>query len=184
MWLVIILLLLLFILYSSNNQIKNKYNPEIYSQAQILKKKSIPNGALLKSPYSRQYDFLTYMGYFLNYKKHEWIFVAFVKDNVVRKFWVNKGVDGNNVTLDLDFYEIADICKVNGFNSLLIGHNHPSVALSPSKQDRIFLKDFLEFFGHYNISVEHVVFVAGRWNKYGLSFMQKINQFLIFPHKN
>ncbi|MBK5215180.1 MAG: hypothetical protein JJE55_16155 [Flavobacteriaceae bacterium] len=59
-----------------------------------------------------------------------------------------------------------------------------SIPLSPSKQDRIFLKDFLEFFGHYNISVEHVVFVAGRWKKYELSFMQKINQFLIFPHKN
>lgn len=176
MWF-ILLLFLLIILNLIYNPIKDEKNLEIYSNADALKKKSIAKGTLIKSPYQSQNDFLAYMGYFLKHKKHEWIFVAFIKDNIVHKFWVNKGVDNKNVSLDLDFYKIADICQENGFNSLLVGHNHPSGALSPSKQDRIFLEDFLVFFGCYNISVEHVVFVAGRWKQYDLSFVQKIKHY-------
>ncbi len=154
----------------------NRRVNKINAKAQILKRNASAKGGLKESPFPSRRDFLDYMGMFLKHKKHEWVFIAFMKNDLVNKFWINKGNGGESANLKLEFYEIADICQDNGYNGILVGHNHPSGALSPSKQDRLFFEDFIDFFSYYKISLESLVFVAGRWRKYGLSFMQKIRR--------
>lgn len=168
MWWILILIALI-IVSSLQQGVKNKTYNEIYKKA---KKNTLPTGKLLQSPYSSKNRFLDFMGSFLKHKKHEWIFIAFSKNHEVYKFWIDKGNNEKFVDLKLDFYEIADICQNNGYNHLIVGHNHPAGILSPSRQDRIFLKDFLDFFEYYGITVEHYLFVADNRKKYGLSFFQ------------
>jgi len=57
----------------------------------------------LYPPYSSRQDFLNYMGQFFKYKEHEWIFVAFMKDGSVDRFWLNKGPDAEGVSPLLEF---------------------------------------------------------------------------------
>jgi len=156
------------------NQVQIRKFREIYNNAQALKKTAHGKGSFFHSPYRSRRDFLDYMGQFFKYKKHEWIFVAFMVDGLVDRFWLNKGPSAEGVSPFIGIQDIARICKDNGYTHVLVGHNHPAGALSPSKQDRIFLEEFMDLLAQENISVEHLVFVAGRWRNYGLSVGQHL----------
>jgi len=182
MWFLIILIILIICLVWYN-QVKLRRFNQIYANAQVLKKTARATGTLCKSPYSSRGDFLDYMGQFFKYKKHEWIFIAFMIDGVVDQFWVNKGSDNKGVSPFIGIRDAAEICQEKIFNHVLVGHNHPSGALAPSKQDRIFLEEFMDSLAQVNVSVEHLVFVAGRWRNYGLSIRQHIRRLFIGPKR-
>lgn len=71
-------------------------------------------------------DFPSLAAALLKHKKHEWILVGMEKDREVSLMWVNKGVDKTRVSLRLTFEQVARIAKGNGYNSLLVFHNHPN----------------------------------------------------------
>jgi len=171
---IIIILIICLVWYS---QIKRRRFNQIYADAQVLKKTARAAGSFYKSPYSSKKDLLDYMGQFFKYKKHEWIFIAFLKDGVVDRFWVNKGPDNEGVSPFIGISDAAKICQEEGYNHVLVGHNHPSGALAPSKQDRVFLEEFMDSLAQVKVSVEHLVFVAGRWRNYGLSIGQHFSRF-------
>jgi len=158
------------------NQVQTRRFRQIYDDAQALKKSAHGEGSFFQSPYRSRRDFLDYIGQFFKYKKHEWIFVAFMIDGSVDRFWLNKGPDAKGVSPFLGIHDAARICRQNGYNHVLVGHNHPAGALSPSKQDRIFLEEFMDSLAQKNLSVQHLVFVAGRWRNYGLSVGQHLRR--------
>ena len=178
MWFLIILIVLIICLVWYN-QVKLRRFRQIYADAQVLKKTAHGAGTFCQSPYSSRGDFLDYMGQFFKYKKHEWIFIAFMTGGVVDRFWVNKGPDNEGVSPFIGISDAAGICQKKGFNHVLVGHNHPSGALAPSKQDRVFLEEFMDSLAQVNVSVEHLVFVAGRWANYGLSIGQHLRRLFI-----
>lgn len=177
MWFFISLIVFVIFLIWYKNFINKKFR-QIYADAKVLKRKACAAGSFCQSSYISRNDFLDYMGQFLKHKKHEWVFIAFEKDGRVDQFWVNKGPDSEGVSSFLSIQDIAGICQMKRFNHVLVGHNHPSGALAPSRQDRIFLEEFKDAFAQVNVSVEHLVFVAGRWSKYGLSTGQHLRRFL------
>ncbi len=135
MWFfIIIVILIIFLVWF--NQVKLRKLNQIYADAQILKRNARAFGTLYKSPYSSRRDFIYYMGQFFKYKKHEWIFVAFMKDGVVYQFWLNKGPDNEGVNPLISISDVSEICQKKKFSHVLVGHNHPSGALAPSKKDR------------------------------------------------
>jgi hypothetical protein len=178
MWFLIILILLIICLVWHNQVKLSRFN-RIYADAQVLKNAARAKGTFCKSPYSSRGDFLDYMGQFFKYKRHEWVFIAFMTDGVVDRFWVNKGPDNEGVSPFIGISDAAEICQKEGFNHVLVGHNHPSGALAASKQDRVFLEQFMDSLAQVNVSVEHLVFVAGRWRNYGLSIGQHLRRLFI-----
>ncbi|NBI06111.1 JAB domain-containing protein [Senegalia massiliensis] len=62
----------------------------------------------------------------LKYKKHEWIVLAFVKNDRVECIWANKGKDSKSVGLILSFDNIVRLAKDNNYTSILMFHNHPN----------------------------------------------------------
>lgn len=170
MELLLIIAVIVFIFWY--NKVKKRRIIQLYSEARNLKITVKADGDFIKSPYSSRKDFLDYMGHFFKYKKHEWIFIAFMQHGIVDKFWLNKGFDNRSVSYFLDDIDIKNICKTNSYNHILVGHNHPAGALAPSKQDRISLEKFMDSMAEINVSVEDLVFVAGNWKKYGLSIGQ------------
>ena len=172
-----LLIIVLIICLAWYNQRQTRRFRQIYRDAQVLKQTAHAQGNLFQSPYSSRRDFLDYMGQFFKYKKHEWIFVAFMRDGSVDRFWVNKGPDNEGVSPFIGISDVARICRERGYNRVLVGHNHPSGALAPSKQDRVFLEQFMDSLAQANVPVEHFVFVAGRWRNYGLSIGQRVRRF-------
>ena len=182
MWLLIIVFILI-IWFAWHNQAKNGRFDQVYADAQFLKKTASAAGGFYRSSYSSRDDFLDFMGQFFKYKKHEWVFVAFMKNGVVDMFWVNKGPDNQSVSPVIGLPSVAEICQANGFNRVLVGHNHPAGVLAPSKQDRIFFEAFLDSLAQVNVSVEHLVYVAGAWRNYGLSIGQHFRRFFHRPNR-
>ena len=182
MWLIVILIALI-ICVVWYNQVKLRRFRHILADAQVLKKTVRGAGTFCQSPHSSRRDFLDYMGQFFKYKKHEWVFIAFMTDGVVDRFWLNKGPDNEGVCSFVGISDVAEICQKEGFNRVLVGHNHPSGALAPSKQDRIFLEKFIDPLAQVTVSVEHLVFVAGRWRNYGLSIGQRLRRLFISPKR-
>jgi DNA repair protein RadC len=165
-WIVIIVALIIISAY---------YNKPKHS-IRRKRKETIPPGKIIQSPISSKRKFLDSIGRFLKHKKHEWVFVAFLKNYNVCVFEVYKGSNRDFVEFDLDFNDISNYCRKYGYNKIIVGHNHPNGVLSPSKQDRRLLKEFRDFFDDYDISVEHYLFVAGNWKKYELSFFQMLSR--------
>lgn len=175
---VLLFVIFLILVWFSVKYEKNRARrfSKIYRDALALKQNASSTGCLFNSPYSSKKDFLNYMGHFFKHKKHEWIFIAFMKDDSVDKFWINKGFDKRNVVPFIDSADIAKFCKKKGYNRVLIGHNHPRGTLAPSKQDRISFEILMDYLAQKNISLEEFVFVAGRWRRYGLSLGQRIRR--------
>jgi DNA repair protein RadC len=182
MWTLIILLVIVICIIWYNQTQASRYR-KICGDAQALKQRVPAEGGFFQSPYSSRRDFLDYIGQFLKYKKHEWIFVAFMKGNLVDRFWVNKGPDNQRVGPVIGIPGAARICGENGYNGVLVGHNHPAGALAPSKQDRVFLEEFMDSLAQQHVSVEHLVFVGGRWRNYGLSVGQHIRRIFTGPRQ-
>lgn len=175
--LALVIVLIALRLHTWHKNVQNRKFCRIYNNAQALKQVVRGTGSFFQSPYASQSDFLDYIGQFFKYKKHEWIFVAFMRDGSVDQFWLNKGPNAEGVSLFVDTYQVVSICKEKGYNHVLVGHNHPGGALAPSKQDRVFLEEFMDALARGNVSVEHLVFVAGAWQNYGLSMGQHIRRF-------
>ena len=146
--------------------------------AQLLKVRAPANGGFYKSPFSSQTDFLDFMGQFFKRQKHEWIFIAFMTNESVDQFWINKGPDGESVSLNIDFLKLNQTCKENGYNQILVGHNHPGGALSPSRQDRVLFEQYMDELAKENITAKHLVYVAGSWRKNGLSVGRHLRRLL------
>jgi len=156
--------------------VQSRRSNQIHDAAQALKKTVRTEAGSHRSPYSSRRDFLDYMGQFFKYKKHEWIFIAFMKGGLVDLFWLNKGPDADEVGLFIGIQDAIGICTRNGYDGILVGHNHPSGVLAPSKADRAFLEEFMDSLAQTGISVEHLVFVAGQWRNYGLSIGQHLRR--------
>jgi DNA repair protein RadC len=172
----IIIFTILILIIVWNKELKTRRFRQICVAAQVLKQKAGLKGNFFQSPYSSKVDFLEYIGQFFKYKKHEWIFVAFMRDNTLTQFWINKGPDNDGVSPFIAISDVAEICKQNKYNRVLIGHNHPSGALRPSEQDRVSLEEFMDYLAQENIKIDEYVFVAGDWCNYGLSLGQHIRR--------
>ena len=158
--------------------VRNKRVDRISFAAQLLIVKAPADGGFYKSPFRSQTDFLDFMGQFFKHQKHEWIFIAFMKNESVDQFWVNKGPDGESVGLYNDFLKLNKICKENGYNQILVGHNHPGSALSKSGQDRVLPEQYIDELAKENITAKNLEYVAGSWRKYGLSVGRHLRRLL------
>ncbi|PKM44952.1 MAG: hypothetical protein CVV03_07230 [Firmicutes bacterium HGW-Firmicutes-8] len=91
----------------------------------IIKNKMNPNGKF----YSVCEDldrFPSYAAGLLKYKKHEWIIVAFERNRKVDSMWINKGLNRECVSCNLDLDQIRNLAKQGNYTSVLIFHNHPN----------------------------------------------------------
>jgi len=116
------------------------------------------------------------MGQFFKYKKHEWIFLGFSREGRIRQFWLNKGPDRSGVSSFLSLERALGLCTEDGYDRVLLGHNHPAGALRPSRQDRVSLEHWGDRFAEAGVSLVEYVFVAGRWRRYGLSLGQRVRR--------
>lgn len=86
-------------------------------------------------------SFPSYVANLLKWKKHVWVVVGCLKDNVVKCFYLNKGNDNMSVSLNIDIYELIEFCKINGYQTIMRFHNHPNnnpnryYHIVPCKQD-------------------------------------------------
>jgi len=62
----------------------------------------------------------------LKYKKHEWITIALEKNQQIKLFWVNKGVDNWRAHLGIDCNHIREIAIKGRCDTVLCFHNHPN----------------------------------------------------------
>lgn len=109
------------------NSINKYYSfPKVeYEVDKNFKKNMYAKGRFYKTN-ENLYDIPAIVAGLLKYKKHEWIVVAFEKDQEVDLIWVNKGHDNKSVGLILDFNEIANMAKTSKYTSVIIFHNHPN----------------------------------------------------------
>jgi hypothetical protein len=62
----------------------------------------------------------------LKYKKHEWIVLAFIMSNRVRRLWWNKGPDGAQVWSFLRDHSLKSTIRSLNPDAIAILHNHPN----------------------------------------------------------
>lgn len=96
-----------------------------YSVNKAFKKRMVANGSLY-SVSERLFGFPALAAGLLKYKKHEWIIVAFERDQTVEKMWVNKGSDRSQVHFGISLPSIRQIALDGGYGSVLVFHNHPN----------------------------------------------------------
>lgn len=70
--------------------------------------------------------FPSYVANLLKGKKHEWVVLGCLKDNRVKCFYANKGDDNRSVSFNIDIYELINLCKRNGYQTIMRFHNHPN----------------------------------------------------------
>lgn len=99
---------------------KREYNPD-YS----FKKRMAPKGKFYEVQ-ERLYEFPSTASALLKYKKHEWVIIAFEKEQKVNKVWVNKGIDHTQVSFFLSIDDVAEIALKDKCRSVFIFHNHPN----------------------------------------------------------
>lgn len=90
-----------------------------------FKKRMNPNGTFYGIN-EGLFEFPSIAAALLKYKKHEWIIVAFEKQNKIHSIWLNKGIDRSSVSLYLSIENIANIAMRENYTSILIFHNHPN----------------------------------------------------------
>lgn len=62
----------------------------------------------------------------LKYKKHEWIIVAFERNKVIDKMWVNKGPDRSQIHFGISLPSVQQMATNGSYRSVLVFHNHPN----------------------------------------------------------
>lgn len=111
-----------------------------YNVDKRFKKNMAANGSFYNIDI-RLRDFPATVAALLKYKKHEWAIVAFERNGVVDKMWLNKGPDGTEVCVNLSSYVLTDAITKGSYNTVLHFHNHPndnpsySSYTKPSNQD-------------------------------------------------
>jgi hypothetical protein len=91
----------------------------------LLKKAMPANGGFMRFEYGMQ-SFPCVAAALLKYKKHEWILVAFEREERIRDVWVNKGPSKSLVHCHLPVPLLLQHAKRLGSTSVLIFHNHPN----------------------------------------------------------
>lgn len=129
---------------------RNKYDVD-----KGFKKRMNPKGKFYGLD-ERLYCFPSTAAGLLKYKKHEWVLISFEKNKKVSLCWVNKGLDRSGVNPYLSVNDIINISKKDGYNSVMIFHNHPNSnpnqfdCSKPSQQD---IKSANEFASKLNNNV-------------------------------
>lgn len=96
-----------------------------YIADRLFKKRMRPNGKYYQFN-ERLYTFPATAASLLKYKKHEWIIIAFERNQVVCVVWMNKGVDRSGVSPYIDEKDVVRRARQDGYSSVLILHNHPN----------------------------------------------------------
>lgn len=96
-----------------------------YSVNPYFKKNMIANGSFYTIDESLM-QFPAIAAGLLKYKKHEWIIIAFEKNQRVDKIWINKGLDRSQVQHGINLEHIGEIVQVNDYTTVLTFHNHPN----------------------------------------------------------
>ena len=125
------------------------------------------------------FDFPSISSSLLKYKKHEWIIIGFEKKRKVQTIWVNKGLDRENVSLQIGLDQIASRGFNEGITSILISHNHPNtnptqfICSNPSKQDLISARESAKVFNSKGLNLIEFVCERGKHHEYFRSISNK-----------
>ena len=118
-----------------------KFNNDEYEVDKSFKKKMDPKGRFYIISENLN-EFPCVGAALLKYKKHEWIIIAFERNQIIDKIWTNKGFDRENVGPVIENSIINDTAISGNYQSVLILHNHPNPDPSicttriPSKMDK------------------------------------------------
>lgn len=140
-----------------------------------FKKKLNPNGALYHSEDISLFEFPSHASALLKYKKHEWIILAFEKNEIVDLIWLNKGSDRSGVSAYLSKEMIVDIAKKDKYISVLIFHNHPNSnpqyydCSNPSNQDLESADEYAQIFNEHGINLIEFICERGHHYEYYIS---------------
>ncbi|WP_164926905.1 hypothetical protein [Chlorobaculum tepidum] len=96
-----------------------------YSVSAEFKKRMAANGSFYNIS-ERLFEFPALAAGLLKYKKHEWIIVAFERNKVIAKMWVNKGPDRSQVHFGISLPSVQQIAANGNYRSVLVFHNHPN----------------------------------------------------------
>lgn len=91
----------------------------------ILKKAMQADGSFINVNFPVK-DFPSIAAAMLKYKKHEWVIIAFEKNQLINLVWANKGHDRSSVDLFLTPDQIIKTASKHNSSSILIFHNHPN----------------------------------------------------------
>ena len=127
-------------------------------------------------------------------KKHEWVVIAFVRDNKVMCFYANKGDDNKSVSFNINVEEIISICKANNYQTVMRFHNHPNSnpnnynCLVASEQDKYSANALSRVFIEHGISWLDFVCERGRflefYRKFSNDFFPLDSSFLYISEQN
>jgi len=133
---------------------------ELSSEVKDFKKRMKKEGKFyhLGDFYNTKEKFIGFINELLRYKKHEWTVIGFCQGNKVIKFWTNKGKDGTTGVIGLDLQETIRICKNEGYNKILLCHNHPREEyIVASVNDKYTFAVYREELGKNNIGSEFYI---------------------------
>ena len=146
-----------------------KFNDYEVSISKEFKKNLNPNGQFYSVDESLS-GFPSVAAALLKYKKHEWVIVAFEKNETVSLLWVNKGISRESVTIDLPLEDMCNVASREDASSVLIFHNHPNSnpnykdLSTPSKEDIMSAQEIASSLK--NKSINLVEFICERGNYY------------------
>jgi len=139
-----------------------------------FKKRMNPNGTFYRMSESVS-RFPAVAAALLKYKKHEWIIVAFEKDNKVELIWLNKGFDRSSVSSYLSMENTTKTAEQENQKSVLIFHNHPNInpnyydCKKPSEKDITSANELAQVLNPKGINLLEFVCERGRHYEYFLS---------------
>lgn len=96
-----------------------------FSVNKEFKKRMKPSGKFYQMS-ERLREFPAIAAALLKYKKHEWIIVAFERDNEILLTWLNKGMNRSIVSSRLSVEDMARVTGEKEATSVLTFHNHPN----------------------------------------------------------
>lgn len=137
----------------------------------------------------RLYDAPSIIASLLKYKKHEWIVVAFEKNKIVDKLWLNKGLDKYGVGLNIPLEIILNMALAGTYSSVIICHNHPNPNprkysnTLPSKKDKESAKEWGEYFNIQGVNLIEFVCERGKPYRYFKSYSEAFLPVAIFSEK-
>jgi len=156
-----------------NKDIQTYYafsNNEIQANEKF-KKNMKPDGKFYKMDESL-YGFPSIAAALLKYKKHEWIILAFEKDQSIDLIWVNKGLDNASVAMSFPLQDTANFASDHNYISILMFHNHPNndprryTYTSPSDADIVLAKKLSYILDWKSINLIEFVCERGRHYEY------------------
>ncbi len=157
--------------------IKENYSFQLVNSQPDMAFKSTmkPMGQIYKADIKLS-DFPSYAANLLKYKKHEWVVIAFVKNNKVVAIYANKGENNGSVSLNLDSETVFKFSAFQDYQTVMRFHNHPNSypsvynCLLASEQDKISAKHMSSLASQYNINWLDFVCERGRFLEYYKSF--------------